>query len=57
MWSVAENYLPNFQGRIPLTKVNAMITTVDDVYDVYGTLQELKNFTDIVNRLILFVYN
>nr|GEX10034.1 (-)-beta-pinene synthase, chloroplastic-like [Tanacetum cinerariifolium] len=50
MWTVAENYLPHFQeGRGVLTKVNAMITTIDDVYDVYGTLPELEQFTNIVN--------
>ncbi|KAI3687954.1 hypothetical protein L1987_81659 [Smallanthus sonchifolius] len=49
MWSVAENYLPHFQGRGDLTKVNAMITTIDDVYDVYGTLQELEQFTNVMN--------
>ncbi|KAD1794287.1 hypothetical protein E3N88_42280 [Mikania micrantha] len=51
MWSVSKNYLPGFKGRVDMTKVNAMITTLDDVYDVYGTLQELEQFTNIVNRL------
>ncbi|KAD5508573.1 hypothetical protein E3N88_16276 [Mikania micrantha] len=49
MWSVSKNYLPGFKGRVDMTKVNAMITTLDDVYDVYGTLQELEQFTNIVN--------
>lgn len=49
MWSVGQNYLPHFQGRGVLTKVGAIITTVDDVYDVYGTLNELEKFTDIVS--------
>ncbi|KAL7612699.1 hypothetical protein Lser_V15G05702 [Lactuca serriola] len=50
MWSIAENYRPNFQGRTTLTKIFAMITTIDDVYDVYGTLHELEQFTDVVSR-------
>nr|QQY00626.1 (-)-beta-pinene synthase [Chrysanthemum indicum] len=49
MWSVTENYLPHFQGRGVMTKVNAMITTIDDVYDVYGTLPELEQFTNSMN--------
>ncbi|KAI7747915.1 hypothetical protein M8C21_007740 [Ambrosia artemisiifolia] len=48
-WSVAKNCLPHFKGRIDIAKVYAMITTIDDVYDVYGTLGELEQFTDIVN--------
>ncbi|KAI3687968.1 hypothetical protein L1987_81673 [Smallanthus sonchifolius] len=38
-----------YVSRGDLTKVNAMITTIDDVYDVYGTLQELEQFTNVMN--------
>nr|AIE41601.1 1,8-cineole synthase [Artemisia annua] len=51
LWTVGVNYLPRFSlGRRTLTKVNAMITTIDDVYDVFGTIDELEKFTEVTNR-------
>ena len=51
LWTVGVNYLPHFSvERKTLLKVNAIITTIDDVYDVYATLDELELFTDIVDR-------
>ncbi|CAI9289618.1 unnamed protein product [Lactuca saligna] len=51
LWTVGVSYLPRFSnGRRTLTKVNAIITTIDDVYDVFGTLEELEQFTDVICR-------
>ncbi|KAJ0755058.1 putative R-linalool synthase [Helianthus annuus] len=51
MWSVGFTYKPQFSlGRRNLTKAVAMITTIDDVYDVYGTLDEVEQFTDVITR-------
>ncbi|KAL8264956.1 hypothetical protein R6Q59_023086 [Mikania micrantha] len=51
MWSLGFSYQPQFSlGRKILTLVNSLITSIDDVYDVYGTLDELELFTDIVDR-------
>ncbi|KAK1556179.1 hypothetical protein Q3G72_000128 [Acer saccharum] len=50
-WTVGEIFEPQFgYCRRMSTKVNALITTIDDVYDIYGTLDELKLFTDAVDR-------
>nr|QJX58333.1 monoterpene synthase 14 [Salvia officinalis] len=37
-------------GRMALGKSIALITTINDVYDVYGTLEELEQFTDVIRR-------
>ncbi|KDP35323.1 hypothetical protein JCGZ_09482 [Jatropha curcas] len=50
-WTVGVIFEPQFgYCRRMSTKVNALITTIDDVYDVYGTLDELELFTDAVER-------
>nr|QJX58288.1 monoterpene synthase 13 [Salvia officinalis] len=36
--------------RIMLTKINALITTIDDMFDIYGTLEELQLFTTAIQR-------
>ncbi|XP_042478009.1 (-)-germacrene D synthase-like isoform X2 [Macadamia integrifolia] len=37
-------------ARMIMTKVIAMTSIIDDTYDVYGTLEELKLFTDAIDR-------
>ncbi|KAJ4945400.1 hypothetical protein NE237_014245 [Protea cynaroides] len=39
-------------ARMNLTKIIAMASIIDDTYDVYGTLEELKLFTDAIERWI-----
>nr|QBA83623.1 terpene synthase [Mentha x piperita] len=36
--------------RIMLTKINALVTTIDDIYDIYGTFEELQLFTNAIKR-------
>ncbi|PWA46854.1 (E)-beta-ocimene synthase, chloroplastic [Artemisia annua] len=50
-WSVGMVFEPQYYTcRVELTKVVALITTVDDIYDMYGSLNELKVFTNAVKR-------
>ncbi|KAL7001538.1 lysase, partial [Sarracenia purpurea var. burkii] len=51
LWTVGLDFNPQSSNlRKTLTIVNALITTIDDVYDVYGTLDELELFTKAVER-------
>ncbi|KAL5066847.1 hypothetical protein RYX36_017734 [Vicia faba] len=51
VWNVGMSFDPEFEYfRKVLTKANALITIIDDVYDVYGTLEELELFTEAIER-------
>ncbi|XP_042757342.1 (E)-beta-ocimene synthase, chloroplastic isoform X2 [Lactuca sativa] len=50
-WSVGVIFEPQYNScRVELTKVCTLITVIDDIYDVYGSLDELVMFTDAVKR-------
>ncbi|CAL9755242.1 unnamed protein product, partial [Musa acuminata subsp. burmannicoides] len=50
-WTVGWAFEPQFARiREAQTKANCLITTIDNVYDVYGTIDELELFTDAVDR-------
>ncbi|CAH2061276.1 unnamed protein product [Thlaspi arvense] len=50
-WTVGQIQEPQFgYVRRIITKINALITTIDDIYDVYGTLDELQQFTTMVEN-------
>ena len=54
MWTIGTSYRPQFSlVRRTLTKAIAIVTTVDDIYDVHGTLDELEKFTDVISRLLI----
>nr|ADD81294.1 linalool synthase [Actinidia arguta] len=51
MWPMAALTDPRFsEERVELTKPISFIYIIDDIFDVYGTLEELTLFTDAVNR-------
>ncbi|XP_061370104.1 neryl diphosphate diphosphatase, chloroplastic-like [Gastrolobium bilobum] len=50
-WPMACFTDPRFsEQRIELTKTISLIYVIDDIFDVYGTLDQLTLFTDAVNR-------
>ncbi|KAL0384412.1 UNVERIFIED_CONTAM: (R)-limonene synthase [Sesamum radiatum] len=50
-WSVGYFFHPkNGYPRIMTAKLNALITVVDDIFDVYGTLEELQLFYNAIQR-------
>ncbi|KAK4398461.1 Beta-caryophyllene synthase [Sesamum angolense] len=50
-WILGVYFEPQYQfERRILTKVLALISIIDDIYDIYGTLDDLQLFTRIVQR-------
>ncbi|KAF5478802.1 hypothetical protein F2P56_005332 [Juglans regia] len=51
LWIVAVYFEPRHSPeRKMLTKIIAMASTIDDIYDAYGTLEELEIFTETIER-------
>ncbi|KAJ8531273.1 hypothetical protein K7X08_026707 [Anisodus acutangulus] len=51
LWSVGFAFEPKFWCcRKWSTKLAELITTIDDMYEIHGTLEELALFTDMVDR-------
>ncbi|XP_010528837.1 PREDICTED: 1,8-cineole synthase 1, chloroplastic-like isoform X2 [Tarenaya hassleriana] len=50
-WTVELFHEPEFAyHRQKHTIVNALVTTIDDIYDIYGTIEELQQFTEIIRK-------
>ncbi|KAK9275730.1 hypothetical protein L1049_022998 [Liquidambar formosana] len=50
-WTLGVYFEPEYCiGRRILTKVIAMASIIDDTYDAYGTIDELKLFTEAIER-------
>ncbi|XP_008460931.2 terpene synthase 10-like isoform X1 [Cucumis melo] len=51
LWTIGTGFEPEFSySRRMITKINSFITILDDIYDVYGTLDELDLFTNAIER-------
>ncbi|XP_057488927.1 (-)-alpha-terpineol synthase-like isoform X4 [Actinidia eriantha] len=51
LWTIGMDFKPQLSYfRKKMTIVNSLITIIDDVYDVYGTLDEFERFTNAVER-------
>ncbi|XP_077251450.1 alpha-terpineol synthase, chloroplastic-like [Tasmannia lanceolata] len=51
LWAIGTVSKPVFgHSREEGTKVNQLITTIDDVYDLYGSIEELELFTEAIDR-------
>ncbi|KAL6143845.1 hypothetical protein ACLB2K_054540 [Fragaria x ananassa] len=51
LWALGITYEPQFsECRIGLTKFVCILSAIDDMYDVYGFLDELELFTDAVTQ-------
>ncbi|KAG8368605.1 hypothetical protein BUALT_Bualt15G0062800 [Buddleja alternifolia] len=50
-WNIGVFAKPQYgYARTMVTKVNALITSIDDIFDVYGTLEELQLFNNAIQR-------
>lgn len=60
LWTIGLMYEPEYgYFRRVTAQVVALITTIDDIYDEYGTLDQLQLFTDAVERwgrLYILIY-
>lgn len=50
-WPLGAHFEPQYsRNRIIASKIMNITSVIDDVYDVYGTEEELKIFTDAIQR-------
>lgn len=51
IWALGVFYEPKYSyGRIILAKIAVLTILLDDIYDVYGTFDELELFTNAIER-------
>lgn len=51
LWTMGNMFEPHLSKcRIGVTKFVCILTAIDDIYDVYGSLDELECFTNAVKK-------
>ncbi|KAI0493033.1 hypothetical protein KFK09_027309 [Dendrobium nobile] len=51
LWAIGFTFQPElWRIRKAMTQIISFITTIDDIYDIYGTLDELKLFTNAIEE-------
>ena len=50
-WILGVYFEPHYaQARLILTKVISLFSLMDDIYDAYGTVEELSIYTELIQR-------
>ena len=54
LWAVGAIFEPESRyARRMITRVGALVTVIDDIYDVYGMLDELELFKEALERFVI----
>ena len=57
LWILAVYFEPHYsQARIIASKIGLLVSLLDDIYDAYGTIEELRLLTDSLNRYFFFFF-
>ena len=55
-WTAGVYFEPQYAlARIILVKIFVILSPIDDIYDVHGTIEELQLFTDAVHRFAVHI--
>jgi len=58
IWALAVFPEPQFAYyRKVISKLTILIPFIDDIYDIYGTLEELELFTNVIARFVQLISN
>lgn len=53
LWTVATLTHPGWsEERVDLTKPISLIYIIDDIFDIYGNLEDLTLFTEAINKYV-----